>query len=51
MDSTIRETQEHAEAALSDKDDQLNDLSRALAVLASASVRMFWCYLFYNGAF
>lgn len=37
LNSTARDAQEHAKAALSDKDDQLCELSRALAVLASAS--------------
>lgn len=37
VDPTTREAQERAKAALSDKDDQLCELSRALAVLASAS--------------
>lgn len=37
VDPTTREAQEHAQAALSDKDDQLCELSRALAVLSSAS--------------
>ncbi|KAL2941398.1 Mitochondrial proton/calcium exchanger protein [Bienertia sinuspersici] len=37
LDSTAKEAQDRARAALSDKDDQLCELSRALAVLASAS--------------
>lgn len=41
VDPTTREAQERAKAALSDKDDQLCELSRALAVLASASVQIF----------
>ncbi|KAH9620576.1 hypothetical protein KSS87_015803 [Heliosperma pusillum] len=36
-DQTLRETEERAKEALLDTDDQLNELSRALAVLASAS--------------
>ena len=40
MDPTTREAQERAKAALSDKDDQLCELSRALAVLASVSVQI-----------
>uniref|UniRef100_A0A803KMK6 Mitochondrial proton/calcium exchanger protein n=1 Tax=Chenopodium quinoa TaxID=63459 RepID=A0A803KMK6_CHEQI len=37
VDATNRQAQDYAKAALSDKDDQLCELSRALAVLASAS--------------
>lgn len=37
MDSTAREAQQHTKAESPDKEDQLSELSRALAVLASAS--------------
>ncbi|XP_021734320.1 mitochondrial proton/calcium exchanger protein-like [Chenopodium quinoa] len=37
VDATNRQAQDYEKAALSDKDDQLCELSRALAVLASAS--------------
>ena len=39
VDPTAKEAEERAKAELLDKDNQLCELSRALAVLASASVR------------
>ena len=39
VEATAREAQQQAKAESPDKEEQLSELSRALAVLASASVR------------
>lgn len=50
VDATAKEVQEREKAKTLDKDEQLSELSRALAVLASASVCAIflsvraWCY-------
>ena len=42
LNATAREAKQHAKAESPDKAEQLSELSRALAVLASASVRQLW---------